>query len=99
MPENEPLTIGGITMAREQVAKCVDVISYEDRKTGKTKEFYKFVFEASPDTEFSVYPSKYFEAAEGDRYTPVVVVYPKPYTDKEGKLRVQNALTVNWEAK
>ena len=69
-------------MAKEQVAKCVGVIPYEDRKTGKAKEFYKFVFEASPDTEFSVY-----------------VVYPKPYTDKEGKLRVQNALTVNWEVK
>jgi hypothetical protein len=85
-------------MAKEQVAKCVEVISYNDKQTGEVKEFYKFLLDGS-DMAFTVNSSKYFTAKEGQKFTPVVVVYPKAYNDKEGKARVKNALAVNWEAK
>jgi hypothetical protein len=86
-------------MPKEQVAKCVEVITYNDKKTGEEREFYKFAFESDPNTEFSVNSSKYFKAKEGQKFTPIVVIYPKAYIDKGGKPRSSNGLAVNWEAK
>jgi hypothetical protein len=99
LPKHNNLTLGDKIMAKEQVAKCTEVISYVDKKTGEEREFYKFAFETNPDLEFSVNSSKHFTAKEGQKFVPVVVVYPKAYIDKEGKARSNYGLAVNWELK
>jgi hypothetical protein len=92
-----------------QVAKCVKVVEYkakdkaghylEDQDTGNpvVKEFYEFAFMDDLNRTFIVYPSKYFQASEGDFFTPVIAVYAKAYNDNEGKARVKNATAINWE--
>jgi hypothetical protein len=81
-------------MAKEQIAQCIKVreVSVGD---DEVKEVYTFSLEGK---EFEVWERDGFQAKQGDKYRPYVVVVDSPYISKKNsKPYNRRVAAVNWE--